>query len=109
MTADRFDGSLGVLGRRHLDEAKPTGSAAVTIGDDLGVDNLAVLAKDHPEIVCAGVGSEIADVKIAGHRRLFRCNKPEVADQSGITRHDDSVPRSKAPIRTGSSMRDPAI
>ena len=71
MTVDCFDGSLCALGRRHLDEAKPTGSAAVAIGNDFGVDDLAVLGKDHPEIVCSGTSAEIADVKVAGHRFVF--------------------------------------
>jgi hypothetical protein len=71
VTVDRLDGGLGVLGRRHRDEAKPTGSAAVAIGDDFGVDDLAVRGEDHAEIVRGGVGSEIADVKLAGHWLFF--------------------------------------
>jgi hypothetical protein len=71
MTVDRLDGSLCALGRRHLDEAKPTGSAAVAIGNDFGVDDRAVLGEDHPEIVCSGTSAEIADVKVAGHRFRF--------------------------------------
>lgn len=70
VTVDRLDGSLGVLGGRHLDESEATGSAAVVIGDDFGVDDRAVLGEDHPEIVCGGMAAEIADVKIAGDRFL---------------------------------------
>jgi hypothetical protein len=71
VTVDRLDGGLGVLGRRHRDEAKPTGSAAVLIGDDFGVDDRAVHGEDHPEIVRGRVAAEIADVKLAGHWLFF--------------------------------------
>jgi len=61
------DRRLGFLIGPHFDEPEPLGSAGVTVVDDLGRDNRAVLAKQLLELRAIDLVAQIPNVKLLTH------------------------------------------
>jgi hypothetical protein len=61
------DRRLGFLIGSHFDEPEPLGSAGVSVVDDLGRDNRAVLAKQLLELRAIDLVAQVPNVKLLTH------------------------------------------
>jgi hypothetical protein len=67
LTVQGCDRRLGFLIGPHFDEPEPLGSAGVTVVDDLGGDNRAVLAKQLLELRAIDLVAQVPNVKLLTH------------------------------------------
>jgi hypothetical protein len=67
LTVQGCDRRLGFLIGPHFDEPESLGSAGVTVVDDLGRDNRAVLAKQLLELRAIDLVAQIPNVKLLTH------------------------------------------
>ena len=67
LAVQRCDRRLGFLIGPHFDEAEPLGAAGVSVVNDLGGDNGAVLAKQLLELRAIDLVAQVSNVKLLTH------------------------------------------
>ena len=71
LTVERGDRGLRFLIRPHLDESEALAAAGITVGNDLGGLDAAVLAEELFQVRAADVVAQVPHVKLAAHVRYL--------------------------------------